>query len=129
MKKLTICIALLLMSIGVNAQDFKYQSVWSMYSDKKLIKMPKYNVEESESFSVIRWKDKTQTIIITTSSPDGEDKNIIKVTAISKEGNTNVYKGNNDRGKMIIAINPFTKWIVITNMQNGNLIYEYHKIE
>jgi hypothetical protein len=128
MKTRIIFIALLLMSIGVSAQDFKYESIWSMYSEKKLSKMPKYNIEEAESFSTIQWKEKTQTITISTSSPDGENKTVVKVTEVIKEGKSIVYKGIIPNGKMTIAISPSTKWIVITNMQHGNLMYEYHKI-
>ena len=129
MKTLTIFIALLLMSFGANAQDFKYETIWSMYSGKKLTKMPKYTIEEAESFSTIKWKEKTRTMTISTSSPDGENKIAVKVTVIIKEGNAIIDKGISPNGKMIISINPITKWIVITDMQNGNLMYEYHKIE
>lgn len=129
MKTLTIFIALLLMSIGASAQDFKYESIWSMYSEKKLAQMPKYNVEEAESFSTIQWKEKTRIITISTSSPDGEDKIAVKITEVIKEGKSIIYKGSSPNGKMIIAINPLTKWIVITDMQYGNLMYEYHKIK
>ena len=128
MKKLTIFIALLLLSFGASAQDFEYETIWSLYSGKKLTKMPKYSIEEAESFSTLKWKDKTRTMTISTSSPDGENKIEVKVTEILKEGNSIIYKGISPKGKMIIAINPITKWIVITNMQNGNLLYEYHKI-
>jgi hypothetical protein len=129
MKTLTIFIALLLVSFGASAQDFKYETIWSMYSGKKLTKMPKYTIEESESFTTIKWKEKTQNMTISTSSPEGENKIAVKVTGILKEDNSIIYKGISLNGKMIIAINPITKWIVITDMQNGNIMYEYHKIE
>lgn len=129
MKTLTIFIALLLMSFGASAQDFEYETIWSMYSGKKLTKMPKYNVEEAESFSTIKWSEKARTMTISTASPDGENKIAVKVTGILKEGNSTIYNGINPNSKMIIAINPSTKWIVITDMQNRNLMYEYHKIE
>lgn len=129
MKTLTIFIALLLMSFGASAQDFEYETIWSMYSGKKLTKMPKYNVEEAESFSTIKWSEKARTMTISTSSLDGENKIAVKVTGILKEGNSTIYNGISPNNKMIIAINPSTKWIVITDMQNRNLMYEYHKIE
>jgi hypothetical protein len=129
MKTLIIFIALSSISIGVHAQDLKYETIWSMYTEKKLTKMPKYIIEEAESFSIITWKDKTRKITISTSSPDGEEKIVMNVNEIAKETGKTTYKGIGPNGKMIITINTLTKWIVITNLlQDGSSMYEYHKV-
>lgn len=129
MKTLIIFIALSSISIGVHAQNLKYETIWSMYTEKKLTKMPKYNIEEAESFSIITLTDKSKKITISTSSPDGEDKVIMNVNEIVKETGKVIYKGTGPNGKMIVTINTLTKWIVITNiLQDGSSMYEYHKI-
>lgn len=129
MKILLIFIALSSISIGVHAQDLKYETIWSMYTEKKLTKMPKYIIEEAESFSIITWKDKTRKIIISTSSPDGEERIVMNVNEVTKETGKTIYKGTGPNGKIIVTIDTLTKWIVITNvLQDGSSMYEYHKV-
>ena len=109
-------------------QQIKYESIWSMYSDKKLNKMPKYNIEEAESYSTFTYNGNTKILQIQTSSPDGNDTNSIKIDNINKNGNTTTYAGKNNSSKMIISVNNVSKWIEVTNITDGRSVFEYHKI-
>jgi hypothetical protein len=111
-----------------NPKITKYESIWSMYTDKKLKVMPKYNVEEAESYSTFTWNNNTSTMKITSSSPEGHDEISIKIDSITKEGNKINYTGKAEFSKVIISIDKLTKWIEITNISEGKSIYEYHKI-
>jgi hypothetical protein len=112
----------------INQPITKYESVWSMYSDKKINVMPKYNIEEAESFSTFIWNSSTNSMTITTSSPDGDDETSIKIDSIIKEGNKINYTGKVELSKVFISINKLTKWIEISYINNGTSSYEYHKI-
>jgi hypothetical protein len=107
----------------------KYESIWSMYSEKKLNIMPKYHIEEAESFSILKWNSATSTMTTKTSSPYGEDETSIKIDSINKEGNKINYSGKDSSSKIIISINKLTKWIEITHLRDGKTTYEYHKIK
>ncbi|WP_158728875.1 MULTISPECIES: hypothetical protein [unclassified Flavobacterium] len=113
---------------STNQPITKYESVWSMYSDKKLKVMPKYNIDEAESYSTFIWNSNTSTMKIATSSPDGDDETSIKINTIIKEGNKINYTGKIEFSKVIISINKLTKWIIITYVNVGKSTYEYHKI-
>lgn len=105
-----------------------YQSIWSIYSSKKIIAMPKYNLEEAESYSTFTYDDNTKILKVETSSPEGVDLTSIKISSINKEGNKTNYIGKTNLSNVIISVNKLSKWIEVTNVIDGKFTFEYHKI-